>query len=137
MDIKEKIKGLSGEELHKVLLEHRREETIKLIMRQTNYSKEKTEEKLQFWKGNYINVIREYMNPDFQKSNKKEKKYQSTNQRIIGEIRNFMDQGAKLAEKRRIRQLLLQRKIEKQKMENKKMENTKMENKKMENKKIN
>ena len=52
------------------------------------------DEKLIFWKGNYLHVIREWMNPKFTPE-KKERKYVSKNQGILGEIRNFMDEGVK------------------------------------------
>ena len=38
----------------------RKEEIIKLIMRQTDYTKEQCEEKLLEWNNNYLNVIKEY-----------------------------------------------------------------------------
>ena len=66
------------------------EETIKLIIRQTAYSKEKAEKKLKDWEGNYINVIKEFMNPAF-KEVKNKKIVKTTNQGIMSEIRNFMD----------------------------------------------
>lgn len=70
--------------------EIRKQEIIKLVMRQTDYSEEKVIEKLKQWDNNYINVLKEYMNPNFQ--NKiVEKKFVSKNQKIYGEIRNFMD----------------------------------------------
>ena len=71
------------------MLKKRREEIIKLVMRQTNYTKDETIEKLEVWNNNYINVIKEYINPAFKE--KKEKKYLSTNQGVMTEIRGFMD----------------------------------------------
>ena len=68
----------------------RQKALIDLIMRQTNYDEEKATIKLVEWDNNYLNVIKEYMNPDFQKKKKEEKKG-SKNQMIYGEIRNFMD----------------------------------------------
>ena len=44
---------------------------VSLIMSQTNYSKETASEKLELWDGNYMNVIKEYLNPNFQKKNRK------------------------------------------------------------------
>jgi len=67
----------------------RQEEIIKLIMRQTNYSKEECETKLLEWKNNYLHVIKEYINPDFYKT--KPKIYNSRNQGVMTEIRGFMD----------------------------------------------
>lgn len=67
----------------------RQEEIIKLIMRQTNYTEEESKAKLLEWNNNYLNVIKEYINPDFY--NKKPKVYKSRNQGIMTEIRGFMD----------------------------------------------
>ena len=68
----------------------RKQEIINLVMRQTNYDFEMANKKLTEWNGNYLYVIKEYMNPNFQKTVKKiEKKTQ--NQMIMGEIRDFMD----------------------------------------------
>ena len=39
----------------------RQEEIIKLIMRQTNYTKEQCETKILEWNNNYLNVIKEYI----------------------------------------------------------------------------
>lgn len=62
---------------------------IDLIQRQTDYDKEMAIEKLKKWNGNYLNVIKEWINPDF--NEKKETTSKSKNQMIFGEIRNFMD----------------------------------------------
>tara|TARA_Y100000996_G_scaffold346769_1_gene284982 strand:+ start:7262 stop:7660 length:399 start_codon:yes stop_codon:yes gene_type:complete len=69
----------------------RKEEIIKLIMRQTDYTKEQCEEKLLEWNNNYLNVIKEYINPDFYKKQQKNRVYNSRNQGIMTEIRGFMD----------------------------------------------
>ena len=61
--------------------------TIDLICRQTDYTKEKALEKYLEWDKNYINVIKEYMNPDFEKKRKPVVK--TLNQQIMTEIRNF------------------------------------------------
>ena len=62
---------------------------IKIIKSQTNYDDDKAKSKLEEWKGDYMNVIREYLNPKFNEP-KKEKKI-PVNQKIMSEIRNFMD----------------------------------------------
>ena len=62
---------------------------IALIKSQTNYTEEEAKEKLEKWEGNYMNVIKEYLNPNFNK--KKEVKKKSTNEKMMYEIRNFMD----------------------------------------------
>lgn len=67
---------------------------ISLIKSQTNYTEEQAKSKLEEWNGNYMNVIKEYLNPDFRnKKNKSEKK--SVNEKMMFEIRNFMDTTAK------------------------------------------
>ena len=40
---------------------------LALIKSQTNYTEDEAIEKLKQWDGNYMNVIKEYLNPDFQK----------------------------------------------------------------------
>ena len=60
-------------------------------MRQTDYTEEQVKEKLVQWNNNYINVIKEYLNPSFQKKNPSSKKSKTLNQQMMGEIRNFMD----------------------------------------------
>lgn len=62
---------------------------IALIKSQTNYTEEEAKEKLEKWEGNYMNVIKEYLNPNFNK--KKEGNKKSTNEKMMYEIRNFMD----------------------------------------------
>ena len=47
-------------------------------------------EKLEKWEGNYMNVIKEYLNPNFNKKIVK-KDNRSTNEKMMGEIRGFMD----------------------------------------------
>ena len=88
---------VSGEELKKrseAVVQEKHEERknaiIELVMRQTNYSKEIASEKLSQWDNNYLHVIKEYMDPDFQKE-KIVNKSNTKNQMIYGEIRNFMD----------------------------------------------
>ena len=93
-DPRERFKDLSGVELQTAIKKFRREQIIKLICRQTDYTPEAADEKLFFWKGNYLHVIREWMNPNFTPE-KKEKKYVSKNQGVLGEIRHFMDEGVK------------------------------------------
>jgi len=63
---------------------------ISLIMSQTDYNEDKAKEKLEKWEGNYMNVIKEYLNPNFNKK-KESNKGKSTNEKMMFEIRNFMD----------------------------------------------
>tara|TARA_B110000967_G_C18710346_1_gene472385 strand:- start:70 stop:495 length:426 start_codon:yes stop_codon:yes gene_type:complete len=65
------------------------EKNINLVISQTNYDRKTSIEKLTKWNGDYMSVIKEYLNPDFRK--KKEKKKETKNQRVISSIRNFMN----------------------------------------------
>ena len=62
---------------------------VEIIMRQTNYDKVLATKKLIEWDNNYMNVIREYINPSFEKNKKKKKK--SVHQNVLSEIRKLMD----------------------------------------------
>ena len=53
---------------------------VKLIKSQTNYTDEEAIEKLNEWNNDYIKVIKEYLNPNFQ-NKKVERKKMSTNQK--------------------------------------------------------
>jgi len=68
----------------------REKEVINLVMRQTDYTEEQSKEKLKQWNNNYINVIKEYLNPEFNKKEIK-KTNKTLNQQMMGEIRTFMD----------------------------------------------
>ena len=68
----------------------REKEVINLVMRQTDYTEEQTQEKLKQWNNNYINVIKEYLNPEFNKEEIKQTS-KTLNQQMMGEIRTFMD----------------------------------------------
>ena len=73
---------------------------IALIKSQTNYTEEEAKEKLEKWEGNYMNVIKEYLNPNFNiKLEKKDNR--SVNQKMMGEIRGFMDTVTMNFEKRK------------------------------------
>ena len=107
-----KTMDISGEELMKQRAEAmemqiatRRQAMIELIMRQTDYTEEVARIKLEYWKNNYLHVIKEYMNPNFQ--NKLETPTSTKNQMIYGEIRTFMDDVNKqqLQRKRRAEQV--------------------------------
>lgn len=60
---------------------------IELVMRQTTYTREESIEKLKKFKGEPINVIRDFMDIEI----KKKSTPTTTNQKIFHEIRNFMD----------------------------------------------
>jgi hypothetical protein len=93
-------------------------EYVEIIMRQTNYNKDLATKKLLEWDNNYMNVIREWMNPFFLK--KKYKKKKSTQQNVLSEIRNFMDNVSIDYEKRK----LDKKKCEEEKKRQEKMKNT-------------
>ena len=93
--------------------EIKREELIKLIMRQTDYDREKILERLKFWNYNSLYVIKEYLNPDFFK--KKEEKNVSLNQRMMGEIRNFCEKGQRIYDfKKKVSQRVQEMKLAKE-----------------------
>tara|TARA_B100001059_G_C17550961_1_gene435236 strand:+ start:122 stop:532 length:411 start_codon:yes stop_codon:yes gene_type:complete len=70
-------------------MEDRKTEMINLVMRQTNYDKDVIIEKLEVNNNNYLAVIKEYIMQDKKEMKKEENK--STNQKIMSEIRTFMD----------------------------------------------
>ena len=74
---------------------NREEQIINLVQRQTDYDRETIIKKLGKWDNNYLYVIKEYMNPDFNPSKKKEGKKHSNNQMVFSEIRSFMDTANK------------------------------------------
>ena len=78
-----------------IIKKNREEQIIQLVQRQTNYDRETTIKKLAKWDNNYLYVIKEYMNPDFNPNKKKEKKNNSKNQMVFSEIRSFMDTANK------------------------------------------
>ena len=71
--ITDEVQDISGElqrkreEAMKQHIEERKKALIELIMRQTDYTEEKANIKLAQWNNNYLKVIKEYMNPNFQK----------------------------------------------------------------------
>ena len=73
---------------------------INIIVNQTDYTKEEAEKKYEEWNGDYIKVIKEYLNPNFEKKKKKEP-IKSVNQQIMTEIRNFCDKQMSDYQKRK------------------------------------
>ncbi len=71
-------------------MDKRRSEIVKLVISQTDYDEEKALERLVYWKGNYLNVIKEYLNPEFNKKVEVEDE-RSTNQKMMSGYRDFMD----------------------------------------------
>jgi hypothetical protein len=69
------------------------EEHINMIMRQTDYTRETAQQKLQEHKNDLMSVIREYMAPSSNASAQVPKK--SVNQQIYKEIRGLMDDASR------------------------------------------
>jgi len=69
---------------------------LNIVISQTNYNLEIAKKKLEEWDNDYELVIKEYLNPNFMKEdvihsgNIRENK--SLNQKIMKEIRDFMDE---------------------------------------------
>jgi pyruvate/oxaloacetate carboxyltransferase len=79
----------------------RYEGAISLIKSQTNYTEEEAIKKLEKWGGSYMDVIKEYLNPNFNvKVIKKDTR--STNEKMMFEIRDFMDTVSQGFERRKI-----------------------------------
>ena len=114
---KQEVKDASGElqrrreEAMKKQIEERKKALIDLIMRQTDYDEETANIKLTQWNNNYLNVIKEYMNPNFQEQPKEEIKT-TKNQMIYGEIRNFMDDVNRQALWRKRQKIQMEKKRE-------------------------
>lgn len=121
-----KIKDLSGNDLKDAVRKEKRNQVIDLVCRQTDYTREKAEEELIKHRGNYMNVVKAYLNPNYAKEQENKVPEKSTNQRIYTEIRGFMDKAARNYEKQKQMQEFIEKKREemmrKQELENKKVE---------------
>ena len=115
--IPEHLRDLSGTALKEAMRQHREHEIVKLVCRQTDYTAAQARPLLQENQYNYLKVIKEWLKPDIQKDKREEKPLKSLNQKIIGEIRNFMDEGAKLAEYRKQQMAFVKKMKHMQKME--------------------
>ena len=71
----------------------KKEETILLVLRQTDYDREMAIKKMEEWENNYIHIIKEFIDPKFKEKYSKKSAVQvkSINQNVMGEIRHFMD----------------------------------------------
>ena len=129
----EHMRDLSGTILKEAIVAHRKKEIIKLVCRQTDYTEDIALSLLEENKYNYINVIKAWITSSSNTKNKKDKPAKSLNQRVIGEIRNFMDQGQKLTEYRKKQNAHMQRlqELRKQKKEREKLKPIAEENKKI------
>jgi len=132
-ELPEHIRDLSGAALKEAIVELRKKEIVKLVCRQTDYSEDTALSLLEENKYNYINVIKAWISPSSNTKNKKDKPAKSLNQRVIGEIRNFMDQGQKLTEYRKKQHAQMRRlqELRKQQKERGKLKPIAEENKKI------
>ena len=69
----------------------RKQKIIDLVCSQTDYTREEAEEKLKNRNYNYLDVIKEYLNPN----RKPVQQTKTLNQQIFSNIRSFMDNGSK------------------------------------------
>lgn len=97
----EYIKDLSGQELKNALIEKKKHETTCMVVRQTDYDYATARKKLEATNGNYLQVIKEFLQPGKKNTENVVKKNVSTNQMIYNEIRGFMDNSVKQYEQRK------------------------------------
>tara|TARA_Y100000389_G_scaffold108054_1_gene105204 strand:+ start:944 stop:1381 length:438 start_codon:yes stop_codon:yes gene_type:complete len=64
---------------------------IAFVKSQTDYDEKTIEEKLKKWNNNYMHVIKEYLNPNFNPNEVKAVVKKTVNQKVFSEMRNFMD----------------------------------------------
>ena len=85
------------------IFEKRKGELIEVLMRQTDYSKEKAIEELEAVQYNVSAALSKYMGVDktSQVDEETSKEPKSTNQKIFKEIRDFMDKGSRDYERRK------------------------------------
>lgn len=69
----------------------RKQKIIDLVCSQTDYTREEAEEKLKNRNYNYLDVIKDYLNPN----RKPVQETKTLNQKIFSNIRSFMDNGSK------------------------------------------
>lgn len=97
----EHMRDLSGAALKEAVIAHKKKEIVKLVCRQTDYTEDAAVTLLEADNYNYLKIIKAWINPSIKTEPEEEKPSKSLNQRVIGEIRNFMDQGYKLTELRK------------------------------------
>jgi len=81
----------NGGNYNKIIQDFNSNKMIDIVMRQTEYNREKSIEMLKKHKGDVNKVIKEYLGIDLNPVKEESKK--STNQKIFNEIRNFMDKS--------------------------------------------
>ena len=118
----EHMRDLSGIALRNAMIAHKKKEIVKLVCRQTDYTEEVAQTLLEGNKYNYMKIIKEWINPPSNKEDTEDKPAKSLNQRVIGEIRNFMDEGYKLTEYRKKQKAYMMRLQELRKKQKKQKE---------------
>jgi len=118
----EHMRDLSGIALRNAMIAHKKKEIVKLVCRQTDYTEEGAQTLLEENKYNYMKIIKEWINPPSNKKDTEDKPAKSLNQRVIGEIRNFMDEGYKLTEYRKKQKAYMMRLQELRKKQKKQKE---------------
>ena len=132
----EHMRDLSGIALRNAMIAHKKKEIVKLVCRQTDYTEEGAQTLLEENKYNYMKIIKEWINPPSNKEDTEDKPAKSLNQRVIGEIRNFMDEGYKLTEYRKKQKAYMMRLQELRKKQKKKKKGGGLKTILEENKKI-
>ena len=130
------MRDLSGIPLKNAMIAHKKKEIVKLVCRQTDYTEEVAQTLLEGNKYNYMKIIKEWINPPSNKEDTEDKPAKSLNQRVIGEIRNFMDEGYKLMEYRKKQKAYMMRRQELRKQQKKQKGEEKLKTIVEENKKI-
>ena len=74
---------------------------LAFVKSQTDYDEKTIEEKLEKWNNNYMHVIKEYLNPNFNPKTTKTVEKKTVNQRVFSEMRNFMDNVQSQYQKRK------------------------------------
>ena len=118
----EHMRDLSGIALRNAMIAHKKKEIVKLVCRQTDYTEEGAQTLLEENKYNYMKIIKEWINPPSNKKDTEDKPAKSLNQRVIGEIRNFMDEGYKSTENRKKQKAYMMRLKELRKKQKKQKE---------------
>ena len=112
------MRDLSGTALKEAMIAHKKKEIVKLVCRQTDYTEENARQLLEENKYNYIIIIKNWLKAPLDVSAAEVKPSKSLNQRVIGEIRNFMDEGYKLTEYRKRQKAYMMRLQELRKKQN-------------------
>lgn len=92
----QRVKIVERKKNYEKFVEKRKKDILEIVLRQTDYTKDKAIEELEKEEYNYMNVLQNYMDPDYKKKRdeaERNKESKTLNQKIYTEIRNFMDSG--------------------------------------------